>query len=228
MSIHIAASKADISNIVLMPGDPKRCEFIALNYLNDYKIVNSIRGMTGYTGFYKGKKISVIPSGMGIPSMGIYVHELYTEYDVDTIIRVGTCGTYNNKLLDIIIANEVITTSTFAYEYNKNKQDTAYPAMDINDILKKHAYEKNINIKDGSIFTTDSFYKTDSHHELLFDGVEMETFALFHIAASLNKKAASVLTVSDIIDTDQQISSDDREKGLNKMIELVLESTLLM
>lgn len=226
MSLHIEALKENISNIVLMPGDPKRCEFIANNYLTDVKLVNTIRNMNAYTGVYKGIKISIVPSGMGMPSLGIYAHELYTCYDVDTIIRIGTCGTFNKKVFDVILVEEANTTSTFAYEYNKQNTLTSTPNKELNDKIKETAIEKNIDLINGNIFTTDSFYKNDASHEMIFDGVEMETFALFHIANSLNKKAATLLTVSDVIGTDQIISAEDREKGLIKMIELALETTI--
>ena len=116
MTVHIESNKEDISKNILMPGDPKRCEYIAKNYLQDYKIVNNVRGMTAYTGYYKGKRITIFPSGMGIPSMGIYSYELYKYYDVENIIRIGSCGGYNHtlKLKDIILVDNSYSQSTYA------------------------------------------------------------------------------------------------------------------
>ena len=226
MSTHISAARGDISNIVLMPGDPKRCEFIANTYLTDVKLVNSIRNMNGYTGLYKGKRISVIPSGIGMPSIGIYAHELYKEYDVDTIIRIGTCGTLKNRLSDVVLVDNARTSSTFAFSYNKVISMQAYPTKGINNAIEETALEKNIKIINGEIYTTDAFYGKDNAREADFDGVEMETFALFFVATTLGRKASALLTVSDILGTHKQLNAEQREKGLTQMIELALESIL--
>ena len=226
MSLHIDAPKNSISNIVLMPGDPKRATFIANTYLSEVEQVSSTRGMTGYTGLYKGKRVSVIPSGMGIPSIGIYAHELYTEYDVKTIIRIGTCGTFKLNVFDVILASGANTTSTFAFEYNNSTKTSSNPSKEVNDIVVNTANEKGIELISGNVYTTDAFYKTDNTNELQYDGIEMETFGLFHIASSLNKQAAALLTVSDVIGTTNEITVEQREKSLTKMIELTLESIL--
>lgn len=226
MSIHISAEKKEISNIVLMPGDPKRCEFIAKNYLTEVKMINSIRNMNSYTGIYKGKKISIIPSGMGMPSIGIYAHELYKEYNVDTIIRIGTCGSYKRKLKEIILVEKAITASTFAFEYSGVINTQIRPNNMLNQLIKETAISKNIDIINGIVYTTDAFYHRPNNKENDFDGIEMETFALLHIANSFGKKAASVLSVTDIIGTSKSLDPNEKETGLNTMIELVLDTVI--
>lgn len=224
MSVHISAEVADVSNIVLMPGDPKRCEFIAKTYLTEVKMINSIRNMDSYTGMYKGKRISVIPSGMGMPSIGIYAHELYSEYNVDTIIRLGTCGSYKRKLNDVILVESAKTSSTFAFEYSGLINTQVKPNKLLNQFISDTASEKNIDLIKGIVYTTDTFYHRPNNKEQDFDGVEMETFALLHIANAFNKKAASILTVSDIIGTSKVLKPIERETGLKIMIELALDS----
>lgn len=226
MSIHISAEKNEVSNIVLMPGDPKRCEFIANTYLTDIKLINSIRNMNSYTGLYKGKRISIIPSGMGMPSIGIYAHELYKDYNVDTIIRIGTCGSYKRNLKDIILVDKAITSSTFTFEYNGVINTQITPHKLLNKLINETALEKKVNVINGVVYTTDAFYHKPNNKEIEFDGVEMETFALLHIANSFGKKATSVLSVSDIIGTSKSLNPIEKETGLKTMIELVLDSVI--
>lgn len=230
MSIHIAAQKGEISDIVLMPGDPDRCEFIAKNYLQEVKLVNDIRNMTGYTGKYKGKTISIIPSGMGMPSMGIYATELFTLYDVKTIIRIGTCGAYTKPLASVIMATEANTISNFAHEYNGQTKNKVFPSQHINQIITQTAVEQDIPLLTGKVFTSNVFLNDPSEaiSEPNYDAVEMEAFALFYIAESLNKEAAALLTVADCFTGDiiQSMTPEEREQGVKTMIELALESTL--
>ena len=230
---HIEANKEDIAKIVLTSGDPKRCEFIAKNYLKDIKLVNDVRGMTAYTGTYKNKRITIFPSGMGIPSMGIYSYELFTHYNVDYIIRIGTIGAYNQdlKLGDVIITNRAYSDSSFAKvqsDYKKNYLDSD---DDINKIILKTAEEMKLPHIKGNIFTSDVFYEKEGEwlkrcKQFNVLGVEMETFGLLQTAKICNKKATSILTVSNSFCFKEELSSEEREKNLNNMIELALKSSL--
>ena len=232
MTVHIESNKEDISNNILMPGDPKRCEYIAKNYLQDYKIVNNVRGMTAYTGYYKGKRITIFPSGMGIPSMGIYSYELYKYYDVENIIRIGSCGGYNNtlKLKDIILVDNSYSQSTYAKYLDGYQDNLVKSTKNLNDIILKTSNELNMNIIKGTICSTDVFYEKDYKNKPIEEynilGVEMESFALFNNARTLGKNAACLLTVSDLFFSEDKLTSLEREQNLNEMIVLALESCL--
>ena len=232
MTVHIESNKEDISNNILMPGDPKRCEYIAKNYLQDYKIVNNVRGMTAYTGYYKGKRITIFPSGMGIPSMGIYSYELYKYYDVENIIRRGSCGGYNNtlKLKDIILVDNSYSQSTYAKYLDGYQDNLVKSTKNLNDIILKTSNELNMNIIKGTICSTDVFYEKDYKNKPIEEynilGVEMESFALFNNARTLGKNAACLLTVSDLFFSEDKLTSLEREQNLNEMIVLALESCL--
>ena len=233
MTAHINANKEDISNIVIMPGDPKRAKYITETFLENYKCINEVRGMLGFTGFYKGKKITVMASGMGMPSMGIYSYELFNYYDVDLIIRVGSMGAYDESLnlYDTFLATEAYSDSSYARVQNGTNTNILKPDIDINDKIKSSALEKNINLKIGRIYSSDVFY-VDNHdyHKMNKDlgcfGTEMEGFALFHNANILNKKAACLLTVSNHFITGEETTSEEREKSFNNMIVLALEAAL--
>lgn len=232
MTVHIESNKEDISNNILMPGDPKRCEYIAKNYLQDYKIVNNVRGMTAYTGYYKGKRITIFPSGMGIPSMGIYSYELYKYYDVENIIRIGSCGGYNHtlKLKDIILVDNSYSQSTYAKYLDGYQDNLVKSTKNLNDIILKTSNELNMNIIKGTICSTDVFYEKDYKNKPIEEynilGVEMESFALFNNARTLGKNAACLLTVSDLFFSEEKLTSLEREQNLNEMIVLALESCL--
>ena len=232
MTVHIESNKEDISKNILMPGDPKRCEYIAKNYLQDYKIVNNVRGMTAYTGYYKGKRITIFPSGMGIPSMGIYSYELYKYYDVENIIRIGSCGGYNHtlKLKDIILVDNSYSQSTYAKYLNGYQDNLVKSTKNLNDIILKTSNELNMNIIKGTICSTDVFYEKDYKNKPIEEynilGVEMESFALFNNARTLGKNAACLLTVSDLFFSEDKLTSLEREQNLNEMIVLALESCL--
>lgn len=221
---HINADINDIANIVIMPGDPLRAKFIAETYLKDYKLINTARNMYGYTGYYKGKKISVMSSGMGNASMGIYSYELYNKYNVDVIIRVGTCGVYdaNTKLYDTLLVNKSFSNSSYGKNmgYNLNY---ALSSEEINDIIKKTSIDNGINIIDCNIHNTDTFYSLNEDNFNCI-GVEMETFALFINAKMSNKKAAAILTVSDNLVSNEEISIEEREKSTINMIVLALKT----
>ena len=229
MSTHIGASREDISNIVLMPGDPMRAKMIAEKYLTNAKVVNTIRGMYGFTGYFQNKRITVMASGMGNASIGIYSHELFNEYDVDFIIRIGTCGSYKKeiKLYDIILVDN--SYSNTSYGINMGYNEPSIPSNSfLNEIIEETAKNKGINIIKGNIHNTDTFYNNGYEEYLKYNclGVEMETFALFTNAKILNKKAATILTVSDNLITKEEITSIEREKSTKIMIELALDSIL--
>ena len=232
MSTHIESKLEDISSVVLMPGDPKRCEYISRKFLANSKIVNNVRGMTAYTGFYKSKKITVFPSGMGCPSMGIYSYELFKEYNVDTIIRIGTMGGYTDlKLKDIVLVDNSITNSNYGKYLCNYPNININGDMELNNIILNTSKELGLNIYNGNIYSSDVFYEQNNDfkdkvakYNVL--GVEMESFALFTNAKLLNKKAATLLMVSDSFIYPDKLSSLEREQGLDNLITLALETSL--
>lgn len=232
MSTHIESKLEDIYSVVLMPGDPKRCEYIARKFLANSKIVNNVRGMTAYTGFYKSKKITVFPSGMGCPSMGIYSYELFKEYNVDTIIRIGTMGSYTDlKLKDIVLVDNSITNSNYGKYLCNYPNININGDMELNNIILNTSKELGLNIYNGNIYSSDVFYEQNNDfkdkvakYNVL--GVEMESFALFTNAKLLNKKAATLLMVSDSFIYPDKLSSLEREQGLDNLITLALETSL--
>lgn len=232
MSTHIESKLEDISSVVLMPGDPKRCEYIARKFLANSKIVNNVRGMTAYTGYYKSKKITVFPSGMGCPSMGIYSYELFKEYNVDTIIRIGTMGGYTDlKLKDIVLVDNSITNSNYGKYLCDYPNININGDMELNNIILNTSKELGLNIYNGNIYSSDVFYEQNNDfkdkvakYNVL--GVEMESFALFTNAKLLNKKAATLLMVSDSFIYPDKLSSLEREQGLDNLITLALETSL--
>lgn len=235
MSVHISAKPGEIEKTVLMPGDPLRAKYIADNYLKNVKLVSSVRNIFFFTGTYKDKPLTVGASGMGCPSIGIYSWELFTEYEVDTIIRIGTCGAYTKKLklFDLINTDTACSESTYAecaFGWKKDRykhQGNAY------DIINDTAKELELDVKTGSIHSGDVFYRQDKGKPEIVKkykclAAEMEAFALFANARFLKKTAASLLTVSDIIPTHEKISADEREKALQPMINLALEAVVKM
>lgn len=233
MSVHISAKKGEIAKVVLQPGDPLRAQYIAENFLENAKLVSKTRGIFYYTGTYKGKEISVGASGMGFPSIGIYSFELYTEYEVDTIIRIGTCGGYSSdvKLFDILNVENAASESTYAkYAWGFEEEVMSHQG-NIFDIINETANELSLNAKATNIHSSDIFYRKDPATPEIATkyncpAVEMEAFGLFANAKYLGKNAATILTVSDIIPTKEFISADEREKALKPMIELALEAAL--
>lgn len=233
MSVHIAAKKGEIAKTVLQPGDPLRAKFIADNYLSEVKLVSKTRNIYYYTGLYKGKEISVGASGMGIPSIGIYSYELYSEFDVETIIRIGTCGAYTNelKLFDVLNVQNAASESIYAKFAWGIEGELIENQGKSFEKINETANELAINIKSVNIHTSDIFYRKDPAIPAVAEkyncpAVEMEAFALFANAKYLGKNASTILTVSDIIPTREQISADERETALRKMMELALESAL--
>lgn len=227
MTPHISSNKEDIAKTVIMPGDPKRAKLIADTFLENPKLINDVRGMTAYTGYYKDKKVTVMPSGMGMPSMGIYAYELFTFYDVEKIIRVGTCGALRKdiKINNIILASSAWTSSNFAYSYAKESINEITSDSFFNSKIKEIAKNLDINILEGKICTSDLFYKEyKDEEETDALAVEMETFALFYLGKKLNKQTASILTVSDNIITKESLSPLERETKLKDAIEIALNS----
>ena len=236
-TIHIESDREDIAKIVLMPGDPKRSEYIAKKFLTDYRLVNTVRGMTAYTGYYKDKLVTVFPSGMGCPSMGIYAYELFKFYNVENVIRIGTCGTNKEdiKLLDIVMSSSSFSLSNILDLFDGYDKNEVEASKKLNDMIRKTSKFLNINVKEGRIITTDIFdpYLDDpkkyiSHYPKDLDSLasEMESFALFYMAKKFKRDATCLLTVVDSQFDDRAISSTDREKSLDDMIILALESCL--
>ncbi|MBR2241136.1 MAG: purine-nucleoside phosphorylase [Clostridia bacterium] len=237
MTPHISSKKDDIAKIVLCPGDPLRAKYIAENFLENARLVNSVRNMLAYTGTYKGKEITVFSSGMGMPSMGIYCYELYKFYDVDTIIRIGSCGAYDKTLniFDTILVEKSYTEGNFAKALNNADCHIIEADASLNNLIKETASEKNIKCIPTNVLCSECFdYYIENLNILLnrlpkdvnITAAEMESFALFYTAKYLNKKASCLLTVVDSHCKNQKISADEREKSLNDMITLALESAL--
>ena len=233
MSVHIAAKNGEIADTVLLPGDPKRAKWIVENFLENAVCYTDIRGMLGFTGTYKGKRISVQGTGMGIPSMSIYITELMKDYGVKTLIRVGSAGSYQEdvKIRDIVVA---LSTSTDSNINNRRFKGASFAPTVNFDLLSKVlkiAEEKNIKIKAGNILTSDEFYNDDPSYfkkwaEFGVLAVEMETAALYTLASKYKAKALSILTISDSLVSPEITSSEEREKTFNEMIELALETAI--
>lgn len=237
MTPHNEAKKGDIANIVVMPGDPLRAKYIAENFLDDYILVNSVRGIYAYTGNYKGKRITIMASGMGMPSMGIYSYELYKFYDVDTIIRIGSCGAYSKdlNLFDIILSENCYTEGNYALTMNNEDCHVVSSSSSVNSVIKETADSNEITLYLGNTVCTDCFdlYMTDVNKFLNrvpegFNPIsaEMEAFALFYTAKILNKNASCIMSVVDSKYIDEVATSEQRETGLNNMITLALDSCL--
>ena len=229
MTPHNNAEKTDIAKTVIMPGDPKRAKFIAESFLDNYKLVNDVRGMFTYTGTYKGNLVTIMPSGMGMPSMAIYATELFKFYDVERIIRVGTCGalTKDFHINDLLLVKEAFTTSNFSSSLTGKFKSTEESSKILNSKVLNTAKVLNFDLKEVRINTSDIFYREYIDKTIQEENcsvVEMETFALLYIAKHLNKEATSILTVSDNLITGEELSSDDREKSLKNAITLALES----
>ena len=226
---HITAKKGDFAKTVLMPGDPKRSKFIAETFLENAVLVNDVRGVQGYTGYYKGKRVSVMASGMGQPAIGIYSYELFKFYDVSSIIRIGSCGSFDKDLRvrDIILAMGACTDGNFAHQYRL--PGTFSPIADFG-LLKAAAEEcekAGVNYKVGNIFSSDVFYDDASSGmdwaKMGVLGVEMESAALYCNAARLGKKALCICTVSDsFIHPEENTTAEERQISFTKMMEIAL------
>lgn len=232
MSVHIGAKENEIAETVLLPGDPLRAKFIAETFLENATCYNEVRNMFGYTGTYKGKQISVQGTGMGVPSISIYINELMNSYNVKNLIRVGTCGAIQKdvKVRDVILAMTASTDS----QMNRLTFGGVDFAPTANFELLKNAYDagtrKGLNLKVGNVFTADMFYNDNAElekwakYQIL--AIEMETAALYTLAAKFNRKALSVLTVSDHILTGEETTAEERQTTFNEMIEVALEAAI--
>lgn len=230
MSVHIEAKKGDIAETILLPGDPLRAKWIAETFFENPICFNQVRGMLGYTGTYKGKKVSVMGTGMGVPSISIYTHELITEYNVKNLIRVGSAGSYQKyvKVRDIVLAMAASSTSG-VNELRFGGADYA-PTGDFGLFMKAvdAAKSKNIQLKAGNVLTSDEFYadEFESYQKWSKFGVlcvEMETAGLYTVAAKHNVNALSILTISDSLVTGERTTSKERETTFKDMIEIALE-----
>ena len=231
MTAHNEAKIDEIAKTVLMPGDPLRAKYIAETYLKNIKLVNQVRGMLAYTGTYKGKTLTIMASGMGMPSIGIYSYELFKFYNVDNIIRIGSAGSYVKELnvKDLVMVDNAYSDSSFAYVQNGFLLNHIESDKSIDEVIKNTANEHNINIKLENIYSSDVFYhdkEVDFVKKYGLKAVEMESFALFHNAKALNKKAACLLTISDSFVTKEEMTSEERQNSLNDMITLALEAAI--
>ncbi len=230
---HIEAKKGDIAKVVLMPGDPLRAKYVAETFLEDIVLVNEVRGMLAYTGTYNGKKVSVMGSGMGMPSIGIYSYELFTQYDVEKIIRIGSAGSYDGDLnvYDVIISDSAYSESSYAEVQNGETRKTLEASEGLNKLLHDAAKELEIPVQSGVIHSSDVFYRDveEGYWKDIFKDtgsrcVEMESFALFHNANLLNKEAACVLTISDSFVTNEVTTAEERQTSFTNMMKIALEA----
>ena len=236
MTAHIESKLEDIASVVLMPGDPLRAKYIAENFLDNYKLINTVRNMYGYTGNYKGRRVTVFASGMGVPSIGIYSYELFKFYNVEKIVRIGTCGSFNKdiKLLDVILSTGSYCKSHFDELLDGLDIDFIQSSDVLNRDIMNNAKLNNIDLKVGKTITSDVFDLycddrsdfEDNYPDMNFLGIEMEAFGLFYIAKKLNKYASCLMTVVDSKYDNKSLSSEDREKSLDCMIKLALDSII--
>lgn len=230
---HNQANAGEIAQKVLMPGDPLRAKYIAEHFLNDAKLVNQVRNMFAYTGTYKGHPVTVMASGMGMPSIGIYSYELFTQYGVEEIIRIGSTGSYvpELKLRDVVLAESVWSQSGYAKVQNGYDKDVILPSSALNEKIMKAAEHVQVPLVLTRVHSSDVFY-TESHMESFQEihaktgctCVEMESFALFHNANVLGKKAACLLTVSDSLFTKEATTAEERQNSFTDMMKVALES----
>lgn len=230
---HNKANMGDFAKTVLMPGDPLRVKYIAETYLEDYKLVNNVRGIQGYTGKYKGIPVSVMASGMGMPSMGIYSYELYSFYGVDNIIRIGSAGAINTdvKVRDIVVGMGACTNSNFASQYKMPgifAPICSYKLLEnIIEKCKKHGADYHV----GNLLSSDTFYNdddtaTERWARMGVMAIEMEAAALYMNAAKLNKNAIAICTISDHILTGEELSADERQTSFGQMMEIALDTAI--
>lgn len=231
---HNNALKGQIASTVLMPGDPLRAKKIAETYLENVVLFNDVRNMFGYTGTYKGHLVSVMGSGMGMPSIGIYSYELYNNYDVKRIIRIGSAGSYQAdvKVYDVVLATSAFSESSYASTAFGYPEDEQHPTDSLNALLEKAATDLSIPLKKGTIHSSDVFYRAqaDSLKQSIQDHnlvcVEMESFALFANARYLGKEAACLLTISDSLVTHEVTTAEERQNSFTKMMEIALQIAL--
>ena len=229
MTPHNEAKINEIAKTVLMPGDPLRAKYIAENFLTDVKLVNKVRNILAYTGLYKGKEVTVMASGMGMPSIGIYSYELYKFYNVENIIRIGSAGAYSKdiNLYDVVLTTESYSLSSYAKVQGYDSEIIKASEF-LNNKIKETSLKTNKKIKEGRIFSSDVFYGDVDIKDLYNNKkclcVEMESFALFYNALKLNKQAACLLTISDNLETKEETTAIERQNSFNDMIELALDT----
>jgi len=231
---HNSARKGDIAETVLMPGDPLRAKFIAESYLDSPMQFNNVRGMLGFTGKYKGKSVSVMGSGMGIPSIGIYSYELFTEFDVDNIIRIGSAGGYAEqlKIFDVVLAVDSFSESSYAKYQSGFKGDVIEASPILIDKLRESGKRLGVPLTEGRVHSSDIFYRSLKTEPVYWAkirdeknclAVEMESFGLFHNAKITGKNAACILTISDMLTTMVETTPEEREKSFTSMMEIALD-----
>ena len=235
---HNRAENGDFAKTVLMPGDPLRAQFIAETFLESPRLVTDVRGMLGYTGTYQGRPVSVMGSGMGMPSIGIYSYELYTQYGVESIIRIGSAGSYTEKarLFDVVLATGAYSESSYAATQSGDGSDIQRPSETLNAALRRSAGAQGIPLIEGIIHSSDVFYRQPSdqkptYWERLRDekgclAVEMESFALFHNAKVLGKHAACLLTISDSFVSPEATTAEQRQTSFTAMMKVALGAQL--
>ena len=235
---HNRAENGDFAKTVLMPGDPLRAQFIAETFLESPRLVTDVRGMLGYTGTYQGRPVSVMGSGMGMPSIGIYSYELYTQYGVESIIRIGSAGSYTEKarLFDVVLATGAYSESSYAATQSGDSSDIQRPSEALNAALRRSAAAQGIPLIEGIIHSSDVFYRQPSdqkptYWERLRDekgclAVEMESFALFHNAKVLGKHAACLLTISDSFVSAEATTAEQRQTSFTAMMKVALGAQL--
>ena len=231
---HIAAEMGDFAKTVLMPGDPLRAQFIAETFLQDVRQVTGVRGMLGFTGTYEGRPISVMGSGMGMPSIGIYSYELFKFYGVENIVRIGSAGSYTDKakLFDVVLAAGAVSESSYARTQSGFEGHITFPSRELNEKLRASAAKLGIPLIEGNIHSSDVFYRQPSdakpaYWERLRDekgclAVEMESFALFHNAKVLGKRAACLLTISDSFVSPELTTPEQRQTSFTAMMKVAL------
>ena len=231
---HNSAEKGDFAKTVLMPGDPLRAQYIAEHFLEDAKLVNNVRGVQGYTGMYKGVRVSVMASGMGVPSIGIYSHELFHDYDVDNIIRVGSIGAIAEKLKlrDVILAQAACTDSNFSHQFGLGGTLAPVADYELLETAVNVSRKSGANWVVGSVFSTDIFYNKAEDSlkwaEYGVLGAEMESAALYWNAAEAGKRALTICTVSDSIVTGEGLPADERQTSFTQMMEIALDTAVEM
>ena len=232
---HISAAEGAFAKTVLMPGDPLRAKFIAETFLTAPQLVTSVRNVLGYTGTYKGTPISVMASGMGMPSIGIYSYELYKFYDVENIIRIGSAGSYREWLnvMDVTLAESAVSDSTFAKVQGGVTEKSIKPSAALNAAIQQKAKDLGIDLKMSVVHSSDVFYSDPSQgswqdiaERTGSDCVEMESFALFHNANILGKRAACLLTISDSFVSHVELTSEERQNSFTEMMTLALETAI--
>ncbi|BAP39606.1 purine-nucleoside phosphorylase [Metamycoplasma canadense] len=231
MTPHINAKDGAFAKLVLMPGDPLRAKYIADNYLENVELVSNVRNVLMYTGFYQGNKVSICASGMGVPSIGIYSYELFDKYGVEAIVRIGSAGSFKAdvKNYEMVLASSAYSESN-AFRSSiirGDKNNIATPSRDLNELILKNAKNLNMNLHFERILSEDAFYADETVEERIRKSggavcVEMEAYGLFTVAEKLNKKAATLLTISDNLVTHEYTTSEERQNSFNDMMKLAL------